>query len=85
MSQTLVQEVVTGKVTEVAAEKELVPCQKCEKGKVRRVFRDGFLQTTIFPLLGYYPWRCSRCGRVVMLRKRHRARIKNSETYSRRK
>ncbi len=77
MSQTAVQEVPTEKLVEAISAKEQVNCQKCESGKVRRVFRDGFLQTKVYPLFGYYPWRCTRCGRVVMLRKRHRSKSQN--------
>ncbi len=80
MSEAVVQEVPTERLLETSSEKELVTCLKCGRGKVRRVYREGFLQTTIFPLFGYYPWRCSRCGHVVMLHKRHRAKTQNGGT-----
>lgn len=81
MSEAVVQEVPTERFVETRSDRERVCCQRCGTGKVRRVFRDGFLQTNIYPLLGYYPWRCTQCGQVVMLRKRRRVRTQNGETY----
>ena len=83
MSEAAIQEVVTETFVETSSKREKVSCQKCGSGKVRRVYRDGFLQTNIYPLLGYYPWRCTRCGYVVMLQKRRRAKVEIGETGSR--
>lgn len=85
MSEAVIQEVPTERFVEAKSSKELVSCQRCGSGKVRRVYRDGFLQTNVFPLLGYYPWRCSQCGQTVMLRKRRRVRAQNGDTYRREK
>ncbi|MGC9224207.1 MAG: hypothetical protein ACP5E2_09790 [Terracidiphilus sp.] len=59
---------------------ERVPvyCSVCGSNRMRRVHRKGFLQLNIYPLLGYYPWRCGACGMRVMLRKRHRQKALSS-------
>ena len=74
MAEAVIQEVPTERFVKRESSKELVSCQKCGSGKVRRVYREGFLQTNIYPLLGYYPWRCIQCGQTAILRKRRRAR-----------
>lgn len=74
MSEAVLQEVPTERFVETKANKELITCQRCGSGRVRRIYREGFLQTNIYPLLGYYPWRCNQCGQVVMLHKRRRTR-----------
>jgi DNA-directed RNA polymerase subunit RPC12/RpoP len=58
--------------------KERVHCEECGSDKVLRVSRQGFLRIKIFPMFGIYPWRCSRCGRDVLLRKRRRAKVNGS-------
>ena len=59
---------------EVSSDRVRIHCQKCGGVSVTRVYRKGFLQERIYPIFGYYPWRCMRCGAHVMLRKRYRAR-----------
>jgi DNA-directed RNA polymerase subunit RPC12/RpoP len=68
------QEVLTESVVDSSSAKEQIPCQRCGGEKVHRVFREGFLQRVVYPWFGYYPWRCTTCGYLVMLRKRHRRR-----------
>jgi hypothetical protein len=34
--------------------------------------RFGFLEKWLFPLLGFFPWRCSTCRCKVYLRARYR-------------
>ncbi|MGH9561369.1 MAG: hypothetical protein ACRD3S_07935, partial [Terracidiphilus sp.] len=85
MSEAVIQEVPTERFVEATSAKELVSCHRCGSGKVRRVFREGFLQANIYPLLGYYPWRCSQCGQAVILRKRRRAKAQSGDTYRREK
>jgi ssDNA-binding Zn-finger/Zn-ribbon topoisomerase 1 len=58
--------------------KERVHCEECGSDKVLRVSRQGFLRAKIYPMFGYYPWRCSRCGRDVLLRKRRRSKMKEN-------
>lgn len=79
---TAVQELREKETVEAYPVKELVKeqvfCQRCGSGKVHRAFREGFLQKFIYPFLGFYPWRCTRCGYVAMLHKRRKARLMNS-------
>jgi DNA-directed RNA polymerase subunit RPC12/RpoP len=76
MSQGMAQGALAGKTIELSAHKERVHCNACGSDKVVRVFREGFMQEKILPLLGYYPWRCMRCGVRVTLRKRNRRKKK---------
>lgn len=80
MSEAVIQEVPRERFVETKSERELISCQRCGSGRVRRVYREGFLQINIYPLLGYYPWRCTQCGHVVMLRKRRRTRKRKGDT-----
>lgn len=59
---------------ESSAVKRRVHCQECGSDRVYRIERKGFMQKTIYPLFGYYPWRCMACRHHVMLRKRNRPR-----------
>jgi hypothetical protein len=47
-------------------------CPKCTSYRIRRIKREGFLRTSVAPLFGFYPWRCSTCGTVQLLRTRGR-------------
>ena len=62
---------------ETAVVKDRVNCRECGSGRVYRVKREGFLQERIYPLFGFYPWRCMTCREPMMLHKRNRARTKN--------
>ncbi len=64
---------------EKSIEKAPVYCTVCGSDRMRRVHRKGFLQLNIYPLLGYYPWRCGACGVRAMLRKRHRTKMRHSQ------
>lgn len=74
-------EVKAGKIIEVKAvniveensANERVLCDECRSDKVYRIFRKGFFQRKIYPLFGFYPWRCKGCGLRLMLRKRDMA------------
>lgn len=56
-------------------------CKKCKSYRIRRIKREGYLQTKVAPLFGFYPWRCSNCGTVQLLKMRGRpARKRNSDT-----
>ena len=63
---------LAGKFDEMITVKDRVYCQKCSSNRVYRVERKGFMQKKIYPLFGYFPWRCKSCGDQVMLRKRHK-------------
>ena len=45
-------------------------CPKCNYKHMYRVAREGFLQTRIFPLFGYYPWECPECRVPALLKGR---------------
>ena len=47
-----------------------IHCDECNSDEVYRIFRKGFFQERVYPLLGFYPWRCKRCGLRLMLRDR---------------
>lgn len=43
-------------------------CPMCHGQKLRRIKREGFLHTKLAPIFGYFPWRCSSCGKMQLLR-----------------
>lgn len=45
-------------------------CATCQSYRMRRIKREGFLRLKVAPLFGYYPWRCSVCGTVRLLKAR---------------
>jgi hypothetical protein len=49
---------------------ERVHCDGCGSDEVYRIFRKGFLEERIYPMGGFYPWRCKGCGLRLMLRRR---------------
>jgi hypothetical protein len=79
-------EVKAGKIVEVKAvniveansANERVLCDECDSDEVYRVFRKGFLQQRIYPMFGFFPWRCRKCGLRLMLRKRDLASKRDS-------
>jgi len=55
-------------------------CTNCESYRIRRIKREGFLRVKLAPMFGYYPWRCSTCGTVQLLKSRGRpARKRNAD------
>jgi hypothetical protein len=53
-------------------------CTYCKSYRIRRIKREGFLRRKLAPLFGFYPWRCSNCGAVQMLKMRGRPVRKRS-------
>ena len=54
-------------------------CKDCGNS-LRRLSRRGFLQKRIYSLFGYYPWECSNCGKVQLLKSRgNRRRSRKAE------
>jgi hypothetical protein len=45
-------------------------CKICQSQRMRRLERVGFLHRRLAPLFGFFPWRCSHCGTVQLLRAR---------------
>jgi DNA-directed RNA polymerase subunit RPC12/RpoP len=80
MPSTAVQETVLEGIAEAPPLKEQIFCDRCGNGRVHRAFREGFLQRYFYPLFGYYPWRCNRCGHTLMMQKRRRAKLRSSES-----
>jgi hypothetical protein len=56
-----------------------VHCRYCGSERVFRVFRQGYLQEKIYPLFGFYPWKCKGCKEHMMLHSRKRARSKKKQ------
>jgi ssDNA-binding Zn-finger/Zn-ribbon topoisomerase 1 len=65
-------------------EKELeirtdMQCPECGANRVRRMQRVGFLQNTVFPFFGYYPWECTLCREPFLAKKRYKRKSKKSK------
>lgn len=56
-----------------------VKCPSCGGDHPRRVEREGFLQTKIWPIFGYYPWFCGACKTQFLIRKRYRRKSQRKE------
>ncbi len=39
-------------------------CPKCGNVRTRRMKRRGFVETRLYPLVGWYPWECTGCRMV---------------------
>jgi hypothetical protein len=72
MSEGMARGALAGDTAEMSSAKERVHCQKCGSDRVYRVVRKGYFQEKIYPMIGYYPWECMKCGVHVMLRMRNR-------------
>ena len=53
-----------------------VRCDYCGNA-LRRLARQGFLQTKVYSRFGYYPWECPLCREPVMVRQQHRYKKPN--------
>jgi DNA-directed RNA polymerase subunit RPC12/RpoP len=72
-------EVKSVSIVEANSANERVHCDDCGSDEVYRIFRKGFFQQRIYPLLGFFPWRCKGCGLRLMLRKRDLASKRDSK------
>ena len=45
-------------------------CPRCCIDYLRRKPRKGILQKVLYPIFGYYPWRCRVCKGSYIIRKR---------------
>ena len=77
MSEAMARRALAGNMAEITSSNERVHCDECGSGEVCRIFRKGFFQEKIYPLFGFYPWRCKRCGLRLMMRKRDLASKQN--------
>jgi len=78
MSEAMARPVLAGNIVEVNSASERVHCDECGSDEVYRTIRRGYFQEKIYPLFGFYPWRCKRCGLRLMLRKRDMASEQDS-------
>jgi ssDNA-binding Zn-finger/Zn-ribbon topoisomerase 1 len=62
-----------------AEEKVIVRCPHCGNDRPRRVERTTFMQKSVYPFLGYYPWMCGFCKSSFMARKRYRRKSQKKE------
>lgn len=51
-----------------------IHCPECGTSNITRIARSGLLRRFIYPLFGFYPWRCVRCGATSMLKWRDQPR-----------
>ena len=61
-----------------AAEKASCECPKCGS-RLRRLERKGFLQQSVYPKFGYYPWECPVCRELIFRKKRHQLKRRRPE------
>ena len=64
----------SAQVTEATARAKMkgngVHCPRCGRDYLKRMQREGFLQNRVFPIFGYYPWKCTKClGKFVVKRR----------------
>jgi hypothetical protein len=81
-------EVKAGNIAEANSADERVLCDDCGSDEVYRLVRRSFLERRIYPLFGFYPWRCKGCGLRLMMRKRRMAKeqeVKLAEAQERKK
>ena len=77
MREASMRGVLAGKLVEMTAVKDRVHCREVrQRPSLLGPSGRGFMQEKIYPLFGYYPWRCKICRVHVMLRKRKRAPTK---------
>jgi hypothetical protein len=43
-------------------------CVRCNGNFFRRLNRSGYMERTVLPFLGFFPWECALCRRKVILR-----------------
>ena len=63
---------------------DLVQCPRCGSERFKRIPRIGLLYRYFFPLFGYYPWKCGRCGAISRMKMRiqplrHQRRSRDAE------
>ena len=66
-------------LVEGATVEDRIHCKHCGSGRIFRVFRQGYMQEKIYPLFGYYPWKCRGCRGYSLLHLRKRSRSRHKE------
>ena len=64
------QHAVARKVAHSGQSRDRVHCRYCGSEKVYRLYREGFWQERVFPIFGFYPWKCKICSANMLLHKR---------------
>jgi hypothetical protein len=54
-------------------------CPRCGERDCSRKKREGLWQRFILPRFGWFPWRCSACQRVFLVRERGKSKRKKDE------
>ena len=54
-------------------------CPQCDGIELRRQGRVGFLQRSILPRFGLFPWECGLCRKVYLLRQRSSSDRKDTQ------
>lgn len=54
-----------------------VRCEYCGN-ELRRLARQGFMQTKIYSRFGYYPWECPLCREPMLVKQQHRLKRESS-------
>lgn len=72
MSNGETQAVLAGEFSEASEAKVQTICRRCGSNRVYRLYREGFLQEKVYPIFGYYPWKCKDCGQHLLIRKRRK-------------
>ena len=55
-------------------------CQTCRTQTLHRIARKGFMQRAIYSRFGFFPWKCSMCKTVQLIKNRgKRSRRRRSE------
>ena len=45
-------------------------CPDCDGVELRRHSREGFVQRTVLPRFGVFPWECGLCRKIFLLKQR---------------
>jgi hypothetical protein len=53
-------------------------CPRCGAPQCSRRKREGLLQILIYPRFGLFPWRCSACRKVFLLKERGKSRRRHT-------
>jgi hypothetical protein len=51
-------------------------CTQCDCKQLLRLRRTGFLEIRVFPIFGFYPWKCPKCRAKQLLHGRGKKRRK---------
>ncbi len=60
---------LTESIASPVVEDDKCVCVRCGE-RMRRLGRKGFLQTTLLPAFGFYPWECLACRNKKLMRSR---------------